>query len=168
VRVVHSLFASSDDCDDQLEGWENGWPWFFRILPLYLTHFPGQPCSAFRVMGVAPEPEAAVWEALTGSLGHKGVVMSQRWNTPAGVPPLAGDVEQSVEGEHHALLLRMDQPMPGIASFLSLPMGGQVYPVIDFFLYGDQSPAAVARDEPLWHAWMYDRFPAVADASNPA
>src|SRR5262245_1433947 len=42
VRVVHSLFASTDDWDGQLEGTEFGWPGFFRILRLYLTHFRGQ------------------------------------------------------------------------------------------------------------------------------
>ena len=31
VRVVHSLFASTDEWDNQLESWESGWPWFFRI-----------------------------------------------------------------------------------------------------------------------------------------
>src|SRR3954467_4755752 len=45
VRVVHSLFATADDWDDQLEGFEGGWPAFFRILRLYLTHFRGQPCT---------------------------------------------------------------------------------------------------------------------------
>jgi uncharacterized protein YndB with AHSA1/START domain len=42
VRVVHSLFASTDDWDDQLESIESGWPAFFRILRLYLTHFRGE------------------------------------------------------------------------------------------------------------------------------
>src|SRR5262249_32168804 len=37
VRVVHSLFASTDDWDNQLEGTESGWPGFFRILRIY-TH----------------------------------------------------------------------------------------------------------------------------------
>ena len=36
VRVVHSLFASTDDWDNQLEGTESGWPAFFRILRIYL------------------------------------------------------------------------------------------------------------------------------------
>ena len=39
VRVVHSLFAETDDWDDQLTGVESGWPSFFRILRLYLEHF---------------------------------------------------------------------------------------------------------------------------------
>ena len=50
VRVVHSLFASTDDWDNQLEGTETGWPGFFRILRLYMTHFRGQRCSNIQVM----------------------------------------------------------------------------------------------------------------------
>ena len=42
VRVVHSLFTSRDDWDNQLEGTEHGWPGFFRTLRIYLTHFRGQ------------------------------------------------------------------------------------------------------------------------------
>src|SRR5262245_22072231 len=40
VRVVHSLFADAGDWDNEMEGWEFGWPAFFRILRLYLEHFP--------------------------------------------------------------------------------------------------------------------------------
>src|SRR6202163_461668 len=56
VRVVHSLFASADDWDDELESVESGWPAFFRILRLYLTHFRGERCSTFQVMGFAAGP----------------------------------------------------------------------------------------------------------------
>src|SRR3954467_1097162 len=53
VRVVHSLFASTDDWDEQLENIESGWPDYFEILRLYLRHHGGQPCSAFQLMGTA-------------------------------------------------------------------------------------------------------------------
>ncbi len=158
VRVVHSLFASSDDWDNQLESFESGWPAFFRILRLYLTHFRGQPSSTFRVMGVAPEPESSAWVALTGPLGLAEATIGQRWNTSAGVPPLAGLVEAAGEGKH-LLLLRLDEPAPGIAFLSAFTMGGQVYMVITFYLYGNGAPAAVARYEPLWHAWMSEHFP---------
>src|SRR4030095_11539728 len=39
VRVVHSLFASTDDWDNQLTGLEQGWPTYFRILRMYLERF---------------------------------------------------------------------------------------------------------------------------------
>src|ERR1044072_9458511 len=50
VRVVQSLFSSTDDWDDQLTGAEQGWPGIFRILHLYLTHFRGQRAASMRFM----------------------------------------------------------------------------------------------------------------------
>jgi hypothetical protein len=118
-------------------------------------------------MGIAAEPESKAWDALTGSLGLAGTLIGERRNSPAGVPPLAGIGEAIGAGKHpHALLLRLDEPAPGIAFLNAHTMGGQVYLAISFYLYGDQAAAAVARDEQLWRAWMNERFPAVGDASN--
>ena len=47
-------------------------------------------------------------------------------------------------------------------------MGGQVFISIYFYLYGERAAAAMARDEPLWRAWMNEQFPAVSNASNTA
>src|SRR5271154_188989 len=41
VRIVHSLFASTDDWDNQLEGTKSGWSGFLGTLRIYLTHFRG-------------------------------------------------------------------------------------------------------------------------------
>ena len=107
VRVVHSLFTSSDDWDDPLESIEAGWPDYFRILKLYLTHFRGQPCSNIQLMGVAAEPASKAWDLLAGSLGLADATVGQRRNTPGDAPPLAGVVELTGEPGHpHQLLLR--------------------------------------------------------------
>ncbi len=169
VRLVHSWFASSDDWDEQFEGHEQGWQAFFRILRLYLTHFRGQSCSPFQLMGVGPEPKSEAWAVLIGSLGLAGAAVGQRVKTAAGVPPLAGLVEHVGPPEYpEELLLRLDEPTPGIAHLFALPMGGQIYLLIRIYPYGDQAPAAVARDEPLWQAWINEHFPAVSDASSVA
>src|SRR4029079_987477 len=84
-----SWFASTDDWDNQIEGFEYGWPAFFSILRLYLSHFRGLPCSPFQLMGVAPEPTPEAWAALTGPLGLSGATAGQRVSAPAGAPPLA-------------------------------------------------------------------------------
>ncbi len=166
VRVVHSLFASSDEWDNQLESWEGGWPGFFRLLRLYLTHFSGLRCSAFQLMGVAPEPKAAAWEGLTVPLGLAGAAVGERRTSKDGAPPLAGQVEQVGEGEYpEELLLRLDEPAPGIAHLFAMPMGGQVYLSVRFYLYGDKAAAVVARDEPLWQMWMNEHFAAADPAS---
>jgi uncharacterized protein YndB with AHSA1/START domain len=163
VRVVHSLFADGGDWDDQLEGWEHGWPAFFRILRLYLQHFPGQPSSAFQLMGMAPGPRSEAWAAITitGALGLSGARQAQRIGTSAGAPPLAGLVERVGDGPHpEELLLRLDEPAPGTAHLFAMDMGGQVILSVRIYLYGEAAAATVARDEPRWQAWMGEHFPA--------
>jgi uncharacterized protein YndB with AHSA1/START domain len=166
VRVVHSLFASTDDWDDQLESIEAGWPDYFRILRLYLTHFRGLSCSGIQLMGMAPEPASRAWERLIGPLGLEGAAPGQRRSASPGTPPLAGLVEQTgAAGHPHQLLLRLDEPAPGLAHLFALAMGGQVVLSARFYFYGEPAPAVVARDEPRWLAWMQERFPIDGDAS---
>jgi uncharacterized protein YndB with AHSA1/START domain len=167
VRVVHSWFASSDDWDEQFEGHEHGWRAFFRILRLYLTHFRGQPCAAYQLMGFGPEPKSKAWGALTGPLGLAGAAAGQRVKTAAGAPPLAGLVERVGQDEYpEELLLRLDEPTAGIAHLFAIPMGGQVCLSIRFYLYGGRASAVVARDEPAWRAWMNEHFPPIGVASE--
>jgi uncharacterized protein YndB with AHSA1/START domain len=161
VRVVHSWFASTDDWDNQFEGHTAGWRDFFRLLRLSLTHFRGQPCSAFQLMGFGPEPKAKAWAALTGALGLAGAAVGRRVTTGSGAPPLAGLVERVGEEAYpEELLLRLDEPAPGIAHFFAMPMGGQILLAIRLYLYGDKAPAAVAEVEPMWQAWLNQHFPA--------
>src|SRR5262249_27220261 len=135
VRVVHSLFASADDWDNQLEGWEYGWPDFFRILRLYLTHFRGQRGSAMQLGNAAPEPKSDAWAALTRSLDFAGATTGRRVRTPAGAPPLAGLVERVGEDPFpEELLLLLDEPTPGIAHLFAMGLGGQVYLSIRLYL----------------------------------
>src|SRR5437763_3512378 len=73
VRVVNSLFASTDDWDNQLEATEFGWPGFFRTLRIYLTHFRGQRSAIMQFVAPVAGTEAAAWETLTAALGRKGL-----------------------------------------------------------------------------------------------
>lgn len=164
VRVVHSLFASTDDWDDQLESIESGWPTWFVILGLYLRHFRGLPCSTFRVMGVTAGPASAAWEALAGSLGVAGLEKGQTWDTPAGLPALSGVVERVGTDQHHQAIVRFDGPAPGVVLIMALAMGGQVLLSLHFYLYGDRAAEAAARDEPSWQAWLSGLFPAAGNA----
>jgi hypothetical protein len=119
-------------------------------------------------MGVAPEPAPAAWAALTDALGFTVPGVGGRVEAAAGVPPLAGSVEHVGPAEYPEVLLRLDQPAPGLAHLFAMPMGGQVYLSLRFFLYGDGAAAAVARAEPAWQAWIAERFPFVGEASEAA
>jgi uncharacterized protein YndB with AHSA1/START domain len=167
VRVVHSLFASTDDWDNQLEGTESGWPGFFRILRIYLTHFRGQRSAMMQWMAPAAGTEAEAWETLTAALGLKGVSAGQRWTAPAGVgvPSISGVVEY-VSQEPCSALVRLNAPGPGVASLGAVNFGGSMV-TLSFYLYGDQAAGTAARETPLWQAWIQERFPMPSETSKP-
>ncbi len=158
VRIVHSLFADTDDWDNQLEGTESGWPGFFRILRIYLTHFRGQRSAMMQFLAPAAGTIAEAWETLTGALGLTGVSAGQRATAPAGVPLMSGVMEHVTQSPRNALL-RLDTPGPGAAAFGAVSFGGSVMVTLSFYLYGDQAAGTVARETPLWNAWIHDRFP---------
>lgn len=168
VRLVHSLFTSSEEWDDQFQSFESGWPSFFRVLRLVLTHFPDQPCSPFRVMGDAGLPETEAWEKLTAVLGLEEAAPGERRSAPSTAPPLAGVIERIDDGkEVHEAVLRIDRPAPGICLAGAYAWAGKIHVALSFFLFGDQAPAAAAGAEPAWTAWLQETFPAGEEAGAP-
>jgi uncharacterized protein YndB with AHSA1/START domain len=165
VRIVHSLFASTDDWDNQLEGTESGWPGFFRTLRIYLTHFRGQRSATMKWMAPVAGTEAEAWEMLTAALGVNGLSVGQRWTAPAGVPALSGVVEYISLSPYDALL-RLDKPGPGVAALGAFNCGGPSMAVLGFYLYGDQAAGTVARVTPLWEAWFQKLFPVPTEAGK--
>jgi hypothetical protein len=162
VRVVNSLFASTDDWDGQLEGTESGWPGFFRTLRIYLTHFRGQGSAIMQRLAPAAGTEAEAWETLTAALGLKGLSVGGRWTAPAGVPALGGVAEYVSQSPNDALL-RLEKPGPGVAAFGTCSFGGQSMVAMNLYLYGDQAAPTVARESPHWDAWIQKRFPMPAE-----
>jgi uncharacterized protein YndB with AHSA1/START domain len=159
VRIVHSLFADTDDWDNQLEGTEKGWPGFFRILRIYLTHFRGQLSTPMQWIAPAAGTTGDAWETLTTALGLTGIGAGQRWTAPSGVPAVGGVVEHVNERPYNALV-RLNRPGPGVAALGAVNFSGQTMVTLNFYLYGDQAAGTVARETPLWHAWIQHRFPA--------
>ena len=165
VRVVDSLFASTDDWDEQLTGTESGWPGFFRVLRIYLTHFAGQPSAFMQFKAPAAGTPADAWAALSSALGVNGADAGRRWAAPEGVPALGGVVE-SVNQDPPGALLRLVQPAPGVAALFTMDLGGQVMAAFSFYLYGDRAAETVARETPRWQAWIEERFPMPQAAST--
>ena len=166
VRVVHSLFASTDDWDNQLEGTESGWPGFFRILRLYLTHFRGQRSATMQWIAPAVGSVEEAWGTLTAALGLKDVIAGQRWRAAGDAPALSGVVEDVKDAGQspQRVLLRLDQPGPGVGTLGAVGFGGQSMVTLSFYLYGDQAAETVARETPRWQAWMDEHFPVPSEA----
>ncbi|MBI4717935.1 MAG: SRPBCC domain-containing protein [Planctomycetes bacterium] len=160
VRVVHSLFASTDDWDNQLDGLEQGWPTYFRILRMYLERFKGMPCSAMQFVGFSSDSEAKAWEKAGGALGLLRLAQGEKWGAPDGLPRMTGVVDALGQGMHkNTVLLRLDAPAPGTAYVGAFSCGGMVMVCMSVYLYGDKAKAAVEHDEPAWQNWMGEHFP---------
>ena len=160
VRVVHSLFASTDDWDDQLDAIEQGWPAIFRVLRRYLETFNGVECSAMQFVSFYRESQAKTWETFGGALGLVTLAQGEKWNAPEGLPRMAGVVDSRGHGMHSStVLLRLDTPAPGTAYIGAFPCGEMAQVYMGIYLYGGDAKAAVERDEPAWQTWIDERFP---------
>lgn len=185
VRVVHRWFADTDDWDGEFEGHAYGWATsFFPILRLYLTHFAGQPCSAFDLAAFSASPPET-WRIVKSAL--KVDDAARRVESMPDAPALSGVVEprivtdqellraqersplvkatmEGMDGEHPELLLRLNRPAPGLAHMFVMPMGGQTLVTMRFFLYGDRGAAAAPDAKRAWQDWLAARFPQAAPA----
>jgi uncharacterized protein YndB with AHSA1/START domain len=166
VRIVQSLFASTDDWDNQLESANQGFASFLKLLQLYLAHFRGQSSAMKEFRAPAPGTDEASWEALTSAFGLKGLRVGQRFAAPAGVPPLSGVVEYVTQDPFDALL-RIDKPAPGVAALgiAGFP-GGPSMVAMNLYLYGDREAESLARETPRWEAWFKERFPMPTELSK--
>jgi uncharacterized protein YndB with AHSA1/START domain len=165
VRIVQSLFASTDDWDVQLESANEGFASFLKLLQLYLAHFRGQPAAMQEFRAPAPGTDAASWDSLTAALGVRMPSVGQRFAAPAGVPPLSGVVEY-VTHEPFDALLRIDQPAPGVAALgiAGFP-GAPSMVAMNLYLYGDRAADTLALETPRWQAWFQARFPAPVESA---
>jgi uncharacterized protein YndB with AHSA1/START domain len=164
VRIVHSLFASTDDWDNQLEGTESGWPAYFRILRIYLMHFRGQRSALMQWIAPAAGTVRQAWDTLTAALGLNTVSVGQRWTAPKGGPALSGVVEHVSQSPCSALV-RLDTPGPGVAALGAVNFGGSMV-TLSFYLYGDQAAGTAARETPRWDAWIHERFPMPSETTT--
>jgi hypothetical protein len=158
LRIVQSLFASTDDWDNQLEAAKGGLSGFLAILRVYLKHFCGLRSAMTKWTVPFAGTQAEAWESLTSALGVKGLSVGQRCAAPAGVPALCGMLEYVTQSPNDALV-RLDKPGPGVAALGTFNMGGPTMVAMNLYFYGDQAAGTIAHEKSLWDAWFQKRFP---------
>ncbi len=158
VRMVHSLFTSSNDWDDQLEGFESGWPSFFEVLRIYMTHFAGRKADSFVTLVKVDGDHLSVWKRLMSTLGLAGVDVGERWTT-AHPQQLSGIVERTQQDLRMRLtIVRLDRPVPGIAMIGTYDLAGQTQASVTLYFYGDERETALAGSDARWRDWLEDTF----------
>lgn len=158
VRMVHSLFASTDDWDDQLEGFEGGWPGFFQVLRVYLAHFAGMEAASFLAMTSVEAPQLDVWKQLTEGLGLAGADVGEERSSQT-PEKLSGIVEHAEQDDRQRyILLRLSQPAPGVALIGTYGASNVANASMAFYLYGDDAGQRAAASEPEWRDWLGKTF----------
>jgi len=154
VRVVHSLFAESDEWDNQLGEVENGWPSFFVVLRMYLSQYRGQPGAHFQVMAPVAGTTIEGWRALMGRLGVPSLAAGAKVQSRAGTAPLAGVVEKAgPESQPNQVVVRLDEPTPGAALLSTCGMGEHAFFVGSFYFFGPQAKEGL-KAEKEWQDWL--------------
>lgn len=163
VRLVHSLFTSRNDWDDQFDGFEMGWPGFFEVLRVYLQHFADAKAAAVRASGMHDGTEAEVWSKLTEALGLAGANLDETRATSGGAPTLAGTVERvHQDRKSREIMLRLAKPADGIALIGTHRWEEKTRAAISIFFYGDAAEKIAGREQPLWAKWMTEYFSSAA------
>lgn len=153
VRMVHSLVASTDDWDEQLEGFEGGWPAFFKVLRLYLTHFANMNAAVAFAMTSVEAPQQDVWKRLTTKLKLASANVGEEWK-PQTPEKLAGLIEHVEQDERQRyVLLRLGKPGPGIALIATYGFGSSTNVSMTFYFYGDDAEQRAAASGPVWQSW---------------
>jgi uncharacterized protein YndB with AHSA1/START domain len=161
VRMVHSLFSSADDWDDQMEGFEGGWPSFFEVLRIYLSHFAGRRAASVRAMASVEGDELAIWRRLNELLGLAGVNVGEHRVTPSVPERLAGVIERVQQDDKMRLvIMRLDAPAPGVAMIGTYGIGGRVNVSLCLYVYGDGAEDVARVSENKWQAWLGETFAA--------
>jgi len=163
VRVVHSLYSDKDDWDNQLEGFESGWPSFFRVLRRYLRHFAGQPSALVQVTAMSTEPFAKAWATLAAAM-HRGEPKPGQRLSLAVTPAVtfAGGIERVDDLKNgRNVEVALDQPVPGTLAAGAFDCGGTMVQV-SVYLYGSRAEQVANAARPQLQQWLTERFPAAA------
>lgn len=163
VRMVHSLFTSSDAWDDQMESFEKGWPGFFEVLRLYLGHFAWMKGSSFMAMTSLERPVLGVWTRLTAELGLSGANVGERREGTGQPERLSGEVAHiHQDPKLRAITLRLDAPAPGVAIVGALEAGASTNASVSLYFYGEDAAELAAASEGRWRAWLDKKLAAPA------
>jgi len=160
VRVVHSLFASTDDWDAQIQGTESGWPSYFRVLRRYLERFAGQASAQVVLNAMSSEPVPAVWQRLVAALGSEPRPGQRFALAIAPGHTLSGVIESvDPQGEGRSLFAHLEAPRPGTLFLGAFACGGSMAS-LQTYLYGPDAARSTDQLRTPLSDWLTGLFPA--------
>lgn len=154
VRMAHSLFSSTEDWDDQMEGFESGWPGFIEVLRLYLSRHAGQTAASFQLTADTSGEGLIVWRRLLDGLGHETADAGENWTVDAGESFYGEVLRVRQDEDQRHVLMHIDGDVPGVGLFGIYRMGENVRLSVCRFFYGPRAAETASASEPKWQAWL--------------
>ena len=147
VRVVSSAFGAGAAWEQEFfDDMERGWVPMFEHLRLYLTHFAGQQVTPMEVDATVAGTPAQIADAMRRALG-----IQSEGDTVDALGAKA--IVERITGEH--TLLRATDPVPGLlALFAFRGEPGTASARLGGYLFADDAPAWVEREQPRWKEWL--------------
>ena len=159
VRMVHSLFTSSDAWDDQIEGFERGWPGFFVLLGIYLEHFAGASAATFMVVSPTTGDSLSTWCRLSEALGVVGANSGEQRTSSSAPESWTGVVEHiHQDARQRYVIVRVETPSPGSVLVGTYEKGGGTNVTVCRYFYGENAMRFAADGEPRWRQWLNTTF----------
>jgi uncharacterized protein YndB with AHSA1/START domain len=151
LRVVTSAFGTGAQWEQEFfDDMATGWRPYFENLRLYLANFPGQQVTSLTAYATVERPRDDVWAAMRRELGADAAGQAVAAHGIAGtverlgMPPASSD-----------LLIRLSEPLPGYLQFAAHgPDEGPTMTFITGYLFSQDAPAYVDREQPTWKAWL--------------
>jgi hypothetical protein len=89
-----------------------------------------------------------------GKLGVPSVAAGAKIQSQAGTAPLSGAVERvGPESHPNQMIVRLDQPAPGVAVLNTCGMGEQTFFVGSFYFFGPKAAEGL-KAEKDWQDWL--------------
>lgn len=147
VRVVSSAFGTGADWEQEfMTDMERHWRPFLDNLRLYLGHFPGQRATTLEISADLAGPPGPLMSAMREALGAEAV------GKPVDACGVTGEVGHV---DDHHVFVRLTDPVPGLLGFAAFDKGdGTSMAAIQGWLFSDDAPAYVEREQPVWKAWL--------------
>ncbi len=152
IRMVHSMATTKTDWDDELDGFEQGWPGFFDILRSCLKHFRGQPAAYAQGWGFTTASPTEAWKQAAESLGLASACVGDRVTLHGA----SGTVETLHQRDD--MLGMQVRVADGIVALGSHKMGDQTRVGALLHSYGPGAADTAARWGTAWEAWATERF----------
>src|SRR5918999_562663 len=130
-----------------------------------MTHYRGLRCSSLFVLSETEASPDAAWDAVADGLGLRAAREGEAVETASGAPRARGVVERVDE---RGLVMRTEEPAAGLMEVFAFDFKGPTLIFVRGYLYGDDGPEAVRREEPVWREGLPDTPPGGGAAAEAA